>query len=169
MTIERGFEVGSTILENMVDFVFLPFEISDGGISAAIQNYELPFEPWNLWELFPSFLTLFIALGKHNFPGGLKNETIFSLCFYFAFYVSSQKLPQLRLGVSSRACRLAPTKAHHKPRSELPQLRLSDWLSHLKACRFALVPYYAFSYKEAHPPEFLMVIFFLGGGSQFQP
>ena len=60
---ERGFEVGSTILENMVDFVFLPFEISDGGISAAILNYELPFEPWNLWGLFCLFLSLLIAWG----------------------------------------------------------------------------------------------------------
>ena len=45
----------------MVDFVFLPFEISDGGISAAIQNYELPFEPWNLWGLFCLFLSLLIG------------------------------------------------------------------------------------------------------------
>jgi hypothetical protein len=50
------------ILEIMYDFVIWPFEISDGNISAAIQNYEVPFEPWNLWELFSSFLTLFIAL-----------------------------------------------------------------------------------------------------------
>ena len=45
----------------MYDFVIWHFEISDGDISAAIQNYEVPFEPWNLWELFSSFPTLFIA------------------------------------------------------------------------------------------------------------
>ena len=50
------------ILQIMYDFVIWPFEISDGDISAVIQNYEVPFEPWNLWELFSSFLTLFIAL-----------------------------------------------------------------------------------------------------------
>ena len=36
-------------LEYMSNFVIWPFEISDGDISAAIENYALPFEPWNLW------------------------------------------------------------------------------------------------------------------------
>ena len=60
---ERGFEVGSTNLEYMSNFVIWPFEISDGGISAAIQNYELHFETWNLWGLFCLFLSLLISLG----------------------------------------------------------------------------------------------------------
>ena len=55
------------ILQIMYDFVFWLFEISDADISAAIQNYEVPFEPWNLWGLFSSFLTLFIALGVQLF------------------------------------------------------------------------------------------------------
>ena len=60
---ERGFEVGSQILQIMYDFVIWPFEISDGGISAVIQNYELPFEPSNLWELVCSCFSFFVALG----------------------------------------------------------------------------------------------------------
>ena len=47
----------------MIGFVIWAFEISDGGISAAIQNYELPFEPWNRWGLFCLFLSLLIGLG----------------------------------------------------------------------------------------------------------
>ena len=58
----------------MSNFVIWPFEISDGDISAAIQNYELPFEPWDLWGLYCSFLSPFTTLevfGKfHKFEGG---------------------------------------------------------------------------------------------------